>query len=330
METRGVTRAMSQGHGHSHDHDHSHNHSHGQGVRGKALWFVIAMTLTIFLAQVIGGIVSGSLALLADAGHMLSDAGGLIVAAFAMLIGSRPATTRATYGFRRAEVMAALVNAGAVAVIGVWIAVAAFRRLGEGPEEIQTGLMLVVAVVGLLANVASAVILHRSAGESLNMRGAYLHVLVDLLGSVAVIFAAVVIQFTDWFWVDAVASLIIAAMILPRAWSLMREAGGVLMEQVPGTVDAMGVRDAILDAHGVEAVHDLHMWSVDGESTMATVHVVTSDREGRVLDDVQRVFTDAGISHSTVQLEAPEHRGHEHMDCDSPLTGEFVEAGEGQ
>ena len=321
---------MTQGHSHDHEHGHSHEHSHthAQGVRGKALWFVIALTLTIFLAQVIGGILSGSLALLADAGHMLSDAGGLIVAALAMLIGSRPATTRSTYGFRRAEVMAALVNAGAVAVIGVWIAVAAFRRLGEGPEDIQTGLMLTVAVVGLIANVISAVILRRSTGESLNMRGAYLHVLVDLLGSVAVIVAAVIIQFTDWLWVDAVASLIIAAMILPRAWALMREAGSVLMEQVPGGVDALGVQDAILDTRGVEAVHDLHLWSVDGESTMATVHVVTSDREARVLDEVQQVFADAGITHSTVQLEAPEHHGHEHLVCDSPLGGEVREAGE--
>jgi cobalt-zinc-cadmium efflux system protein len=327
MKTRGVAVGAASTGSHV---EHGHSHSHATTVRGKALWFVIALTLTIFLAQVLGGILSGSLALLADAGHMLSDAGGLFVAALAMMLGSRPATTRSTYGFRRAEVMAALVNAGAVAVIGVWIAVAAFRRLGEGPEEIQTGLMMFVAVIGMVANLLSAVILHRSSGESLNMRGAYLHVLVDLLGSVAVIVAAGVIYITDWYWVDAAASLIIAAMILPRAWALMREAGSVLMEQVPGDVEPVDVRDAVLATPGVEELHDLHVWSVDGESSMATVHVVSSDRDGHVLDDVQRVFTEHGIGHTTVQVEEPAHRGHEELACDSPLAGEFVESGEGQ
>ncbi|WP_420098888.1 cation diffusion facilitator family transporter [Corynebacterium sp.] len=289
---------------HGHDHGAGHGHSHATQVRGKALWIVIALTSTIFVAQVVGGVVSGSLALLADAGHMLSDAGGLVVAALAMMVGSRPATARSTYGFRRAEVLAAAVNAGAVAVIGVWIAVAAFRRMGEGPEEIQTGLMLGVAVVGLLANVVSAVILHRSAGESLNMKGAYLHVLVDLLGSVAVIVAALVISATGWFWVDAVASLVIAAMILPRAWSLMKEAGTVLMEQVPAGVDPVEVQEAVSATDGVYGSHDLHIWSVDGESSMATVHVVTTGDEQAVRQDVRKVFEDRGIGHVTVQTEA--------------------------
>lgn len=298
------------GHDHSHSHETGHGHSHATGVRGKALWIVIAMTSTIFVAQVIGGVVSGSLALLADAGHMLSDAGGLLVAALAMIVGSRPATARSTYGFRRAEVLAAAVNAGAVAVIGVWIAVAAFRRMGEGPEEIQTGMMLAVAVVGLTANVVSAVILHRSAGESLNMKGAYLHVLVDLLGSVAVIVAALVIAATDWYWVDAAASLIIAAMILPRAWSLMKEAGTVLMEQVPAGVDPVEVQEAVSATDGVYGSHDLHIWSVDGESSMATVHVVTSGDEQAVRTGVKKVFEDRGIGHVTVQTEpAPARRG---------------------
>lgn len=312
-------------------HDHSHAHGHATGVRGKALWFVIILTSTIFVAQVIGGVVSGSLALLADAGHMLSDVGGLLVAAFAMALGSRPATTRSTYGFRRAEVLAAAVNAGAVAVIGVWIAVAAFRRMGEGPEEIRTGLMLTVAVVGLLANVISAIILHRSAGESLNMKGAYLHVLVDLLGSVAVIIAAVIMTFTGWFWVDAVASLIIAAMILPRAWGLMKEAGTVLMEQVPAHVDPVAVQESVLAAPGVYGAHDLHIWSVDGETSMATVHVVVAESEGvdeaSVRRAVRKVFSDKGIGHVTVQTEAAEPRGAVPAacvsgcgeDCESPL-----------
>lgn len=306
------------GHTHDTDRSHSHDHSHSQ-VRGRRLWFVIVLTSVIFLAEVIGGVVSGSLALLADAGHMLSDAGGLIVAALAMLIGSRPATRRSTYGFRRAEVLAAAVNAGAVCVIAVWIAVSAFRRMGEG-VEVETGMMLAVAVVGLVANLVSAVILNGGQGESLNMRGAYLHVLADLLGSVAVIVAAVIIGFTGWNWVDPVASLVIALLILPRSWSLLRTAGAVLMERVPDEVDEAGLRERLGGVDGVDRIHDLHVWSVDGESALASVHVVAGEEvpeEGRctVLDRVQQVFRDFGVDHATVQVEEEGHEGHEDAVC---------------
>lgn len=299
-----------------HDHTHSHDHSR---VRGKRLWVVIAMTSVIFTAEVVGGLASGSLALLADAGHMLSDAGGLIVAALAMVIGSRPATRRSTYGFRRAEVLAAAVNAGAVCVIAAWIAVSAFRRMGEG-VEVETGMMLVIAVIGLVANLVSAVILNGGREESLNMRGAYLHVLADLLGSVAVIVAAVVIGFTGWSWVDPAASLIIALLILPRSWTLLRTAGAVLMERVPDAVDATGLRGTLVCVDGVEKIHDLHVWSVDGESAVASVHVVTDGAEpgeGRcaVLDRVQQVFRDFGVDHATVQVEERGHEGHEDAVC---------------
>ncbi|MCI1256697.1 MAG: cation diffusion facilitator family transporter [Corynebacterium provencense] len=316
--SRGSGHVDSHSHDHSHDHGYGHGHDHSR-VRGKRLWVVITMTTVIFLAEVVGGIVSGSLALLADAGHMLSDAGGLIVAAFAMIIGSRPATRRSTWGFRRAEVLAAAVNAGAVCVIAVWIAVSAFRRMGEG-VEVETGMMLVVAVVGLVANVISALILNGGQGESLNMRGAYLHVLADLLGSVAVIVAALVIAVTGWTWVDPAASLLIALLILPRSWALLRTAGRVLMEQVPVSVDATGLYDEVLDLPGVRHLHDLHIWSVDGETAVASVHVVTdepADEEDRcgILDRVQEAFRDHGISHTTVQVEERGHEGHEDAVC---------------
>lgn len=305
--------------GHTHAHGHAHDHAHPQ-VRGKRLWVVITMTSVIFLAEVVGGVLSGSLALLADAGHMLSDAGGLIVAAFAMAIGSRPATRRSTYGFRRAEVLAAAVNAGAVCVIAVWIAVSAFRRMGEG-VEVETGMMLVVAVVGLVANVVSALILARGQGESLNMRGAYLHVLADLLGSVAVIVAAVVIGLTGWNWVDPVASLVIALLILPRSWGLLKAAGAVLMEQAPEEVDTVTLHRDVIGVPGVERLHDLHIWSVDGESVVASVHVVTADGAPEedlcgVLDRVQEVFRAHGIGHATVQVEESGHENHEGAVCD--------------
>ena len=304
---------------HTHEHSHAHAHDHSQ-VRGKRLWIVIAMTSVIFLAEVIGGIVSGSLALLADAGHMLSDAGGLIVAAFAMMVGSRPASHRSTYGYRRAEVLAAAVNAGAVCVIAVWIGVSAIRRMGEG-VEIGTGMMLAVAVVGLLANVVSALILAGGQGESLNLKGAYLHVLADLLGSVAVIVAALVISLTGWNWVDPAASLLIAVLILPRSWSLLKTAGAVLMEQVPAAVDTSDLRDRLLGLSGVRTIHDLHIWSVDGESAVATVHVVTDgtvaeEDRCRLLDAVQDAFRDRGIDHATVQVEELGHERHEDAVCD--------------
>lgn len=314
----------------AHDHDHAHAHAHAHGhahdhsqVRGKRLWIVIGITSVIFIAEVVGGIVSGSLALLADAGHMLSDAGGLIVAALAMLIGSRPATRRSTYGFRRAEVLAAAVNAGAVCVIAVWIAVSAFRRMGEG-VEVETGMMLVVAIVGLVANLVSAIVLNAGQGESLNMRGAYLHVLADLLGSVAVIVAALIISVTDWHWVDPVASLVIALLILPRSWQLLRTAGTVLMERVPDAVDPTGLEEELVGVSGVERIHDLHVWSVDGESALASVHVVADGASQRqpqdaarcaVLDRVQEVFRAHGIDHATVQVEEPGHENHEDSVC---------------
>ena len=313
--------------GHDHAHDHPHGHAHGHAhdhaqVRGKRLWIVIGITSVIFVAEVVGGIISGSLALLADAGHMLSDAGGLIVAALAMLIGSRPATRRSTYGFRRAEVLAAAVNAGAVCVIAVWIAVSAFRRMGEG-VEVETGMMLVVAIVGLVANLVSAVVLNGGQGESLNMRGAYLHVLADLLGSVAVIIAALVISVTDWHWVDPVASLVIAVLILPRSWQLLRTAGAVLMERVPDAVDPTDLEEELVGVTGVERIHDLHVWSVDGESALASVHVVAdgASRQSQdtaqcaVLDRVQEVFRGHGIDHATVQVEEPGHENHEDSVC---------------
>lgn len=305
-------------HTHSAHSDHDHSHDHSQ-VRGKRLWFVIALTSIVFLAEVVGGVLSGSLALLADAGHMLSDAGGLIVAACAMIIGSRPATRRSTYGFRRAEVLAAAVNAGAVCVIAVWIAVSAFRRMGEG-VQVETGMMAGFAVVGLIANVISALILSRAQGESLNMRGAYLHVLADLMGSVAVIVAAVIIGLTGWLWVDPVASLILAVLILPRSWALLKTAAAVLMESVPEHVDLPALRDEVIAVPGVQDVHDLHIWSVDGESAVASIHVVTAVEGAEtshcaLLDRVQEVFRAHGIDHMTVQVEGLGHEGHEDAVC---------------
>ncbi|AGF73838.1 hypothetical protein A605_14332 (plasmid) [Corynebacterium halotolerans YIM 70093 = DSM 44683] len=271
------------------------------------------LTATIFLAQVIGGLVSGSLALLSDAMHMLSDSTGLLIALVAILIGRRAATPRATYGYRRVEVLAALVNAAVVSAVSVWIVIRAVGRIG-GHESIDTGVMLVVAVVGLVANVISALILIRRQHESLNMRGAYLHVLSDLVGSVAVIIAGLIIQFTGWLAADTIASLFIAALVLPRALRLLADSLSVLMNRTPQNIDAREVEAALLSLPGVTAVHDLHIWSTDGTKPLATCHLVVKDMNISgcgILDAAQARLQDFEIGHSTIQIEQDGHVHHE-------------------
>lgn len=281
----------------------------------KALLGVLALTATIFAAELIAGLLSGSLALLSDAMHMLSDSTGLIIALAAMLVGKAEATARSSFGFRRVEVLAAGINALTVSVISIWIVVEAFLRLGND-EEINTTMMIVVAVIGLLANGISAVILVRRQHESLNMRGAYLHVLSDLLGSVAVIIAGVVIHFTGWVAADTIASLAIAMLVLPRAIKLLATAVSVLLEQAPSSVNPRAVQRALLALPEVHTVHDLHIWTTDGSSLLATAHlVVDEERVGDcvVLDHAQAVLAGHGIYHSTIQLERPGHNNHEQI-----------------
>lgn len=293
-----------------HDHQHHHNPLRAMGV-------VLGFSAVIFLAELIGGLVSGSLALVSDAMHMLSDSLGLVVAMGAIVVGRRGATSRATYGFRRVEVLAALVNALSVAGISVWIVWEAIGRLGS-PEPINVRLMLGVGVVGLLANLFGAFMLHGHAHDSMNVRGAYLHVLVDLLGSLVVIFAAGAMWLWGITWVDTVASVVIAVLIVPRSLKLAGGALRVLLEQVPDGVDVTALEGALLALPEVESVHDLHIWSLDGAELLGTCHVVVTVPVGEcgLLDRVQDVFAAHGVSHSTVQLESAEHGNHELM-CDT-------------
>ncbi len=322
-----ITHDHDQDRGH-HDHDHGHgSHSHAPSGSLRALTGVLALTGTIFFAELIGGLVSGSLALLSDAMHMLSDSTGLIIALVAMIVGRRAATDRATYGHRRVEVLAAMVNATAVTAISVWIVVRAIARLG-GHHPIDTGLMLTVAVIGLAANAISAFILVRRQHESLNMRGAYLHVLSDLIGSVAVIIAGLIIRFTGWLPADTIASLFIAALVLPRALRLLWDSVSVLMNRVPRGVDTHEVEAALRELPGVVGVHDLHIWSTDGTEPLATCHLVVDaaaiapslcGADGEpcascpVLDTAQARLRDFGISHSTIQLERAGHPRNEEI-----------------
>lgn len=280
-----------------------------------ALVAVLGLTAVIFVAELVAGLVSGSLALLSDAMHMLSDSTGLILALAAMLIARRGRTRQATYGYRRVEVLAAAINAIAVAAICIYIVVGAIRRFGS-TEEIDVPVMLTVAVVGLVANGISAVILVRRQQESLNLRGAYLHVLTDLLGSIAVIVAGVIIWLTGFNAADTIASFLIAALVLPRSLGLLSKSVNVLLERAPESVDPAEVERTLAGLGGVVAVHDLHLWSTDGTDALCTCHLVVEQENYAgcaILDTAQEALTELGVTHATIQLELPGHAGHERV-----------------
>ncbi|MET1004496.1 MAG: cation diffusion facilitator family transporter, partial [Propionibacteriaceae bacterium] len=254
-------------------HSHSHAPSTATGRHRKRLLLVVGITATVFLAEVIGGLLSGSLALLADAGHMLTDSTGLVIALVATALAARPATTTRTFGLQRVEVLAALTNGLLLVGVAVWVLLRAIDRWNE-PVDISSGLMLGVAVVGACANAAGLLILRGGQAESLNLRGAYLEVLGDLLGSLAVIVAALVITFTGYTRADSIASIAIFVLIIPRAWSLLRDVVDVLLEGTPRGVDLDQVRTHIIEVPGVVDVHDLHAWTITSGVPVLSAHVV--------------------------------------------------------
>ena len=290
------------------DHDHSAAAAH----RGR-LAAVFAITLAVLVVEVVGAALSDSLALLADAGHVLTDGAGIGLALLAIRFAARPATLQRTFGYYRLEILAAVVNAVLLFGVAGFVLVEAWRRLFD-PPEVASGLMLAVAAVGLVANAVSMWLLRGGQRHSLNMRGAYLEVLGDLLGSVAVLAAAVVIAVTGFQAADPIASALIALLILPRTWRLLSEAVDVLLEAAPKGVDLAEVRQHLIGTPGVTDVHDLHAWTITSGLPVLSVHVVL-EREadaGEVLDGLGACL--AGhfdIEHSTFQLEQPEHRGHE-------------------
>ncbi len=278
----------------------------------RALVAALTITSTVFFAELVGGWLTGSVALMADAMHMLSDAAGLIIAVVAIAIGRRAFTRQATYGYRRVEVLAALVNAVTVLVVSVWIVIEAIHRLSS-PVEILAGPMMIIAVIGLVANAASAWVLHSQREHSVNMEGAFLHVLSDMLGSVAVLIAGAVIMITGWTYADVIASLIIAALVLPRAWQLLKHCLSVLLEQVPPSFDAREVEPVLRSLDGVTELHDLHLWSLNGTDVLASVHLVVPETHEAtsVMCRAQEALRSINISHSTIQIERPGHVKHE-------------------
>jgi cobalt-zinc-cadmium efflux system protein len=283
----------------------------------KRLIVVLVITLGVLIAEVIGGLIAGSLALLADAGHMLTDSTGLIMALIAASLAARAATVKRTFGLQRAEVLAALGNALLLVGVAVWVLIMAVERL-RNPVEVHSGLMLVVALVGVLANLAGLLVLRPAQSKSLNMRGAYLEVFGDLVGSLAVIVAALLILITGWMPFDAIASLAIVVLIIPRAWSLLREVVDVLLEATPHGVDLDEVRDHITRVRGVVDVHDLHAWTITSGVPVLSAHVIVDQacisegRSGEVLDRLGECLGGHfDVSHCTFQLEPVGHQEHE-------------------
>ncbi len=271
----------------------------------RRLLVVLAMSLVILAVEVAGAVLANSLALFADAGHMLTDVAGLLMALLAIWLADRPATKGRTFGFLRLEVLAAGANATLLVGISLFVLVEAWRRL-FAPPEVVSGLMLGVALVGLAANGVSFSLLRDAQGKSLNLRGAYLEVLGDMAGSAAVLVAGAVIAVTGWTAADAVASVAIGLLILPRTLSLLRQATNVLLEATPEGIDLDEVRRHIRAAHGVRDVHDLHAWTITSGLDVLSAHVVIGPevQSGDVLDELCRCLSgDFDIEHSTFQLE---------------------------
>ncbi|MDR2871251.1 MAG: cation diffusion facilitator family transporter [Xanthomonadaceae bacterium] len=293
---------------HSHSHAHSgHHHSHvPKSIRyERPLWIALGLTGLFLVVEVIGAFWSNSLALLSDAAHMATDTLALVVALTAVRLSRRPPDARRTYGYVRFEAFGALVNGGLLFVVAGYILWEAWARFRQ-PQEVASGVMLTIAVIGLVINLISMRLLYAASNESLNIKGAYLEVWSDMLGSLAVIVGAVIIRFTGWTWVDPVLAVLIGLWVLPRTWILVREAGHVLMEGVPKGFDLPALQQALLTYPGVTGIHDLHVWSLASNTPAMTAHVVVDDRIDTdaacrgLRELLQQHF---GIEHVALQME---------------------------
>jgi cobalt-zinc-cadmium efflux system protein len=283
-------------------HDHSHT---ARGLASRRLGFVLALTLAFLAVEVAAGLLTGSLALLADAGHMLTDVAGLVLALAAMKFSERPPSPKRTYGYHRVEILAAMTNGLVLLGVAGYILLEAWERFSN-PTPVAGVPVLVVATLGLAVNVTGALLLHSGSQSNLNMRGAYNEVLADAASSVGVIAGAAVMILTGWYWVDPVVAILIAIFILPRTLTLLREAVQVLLEGTPREVDISAVREAMEDVAGVKTVHDLHVWTLTSGVHALSAHALLQDGapHGEVLTALRHQVTHHfPISHVTVQLE---------------------------
>ncbi|MEU6278315.1 cation diffusion facilitator family transporter [Streptomyces populi] len=307
---------------------HDHGHAHGAPPAGTAtaayrgrLRIALAITLTVMVVEIFGGLLADSLALVADAAHMATDALGLGMALLAIHFAARPPSEKRTFGYARAEILAALANCLLLFVVGGYVLIEAVRRFVT-PVDTHGGLTIAFGVFGLVANTVSLTLLMRGQKDSLNVRGAFLEVAADALGSAAVIVAAVVIMTTGWQAADPIASIAIALMIVPRAWKLLQETLDVLLEAAPKGVDMAEVRAHILALDGVEDIHDLHAWTITSGMPVLSAHVVVSSDvlnaigHEKMLHELQGCLgIHFDVEHCTFQLEPSGHAEHEAKLC---------------
>jgi len=295
----------------------SDNHQHGdvRVLPESRLWIALALTGSFMLVEIAGGMITGSLALISDAMHMLTDAMALLLALVAIRAGRKAADLMRTYGYARFEILAAAVNALVLLGVAFYILYEAYQRL-SAPQDIQSLGMLAVAVVGLIVNLIAMRLLASAKDQSLNVKGAYLEVWADMLGSIGVIVGAVLIWFTDWRWVDSALAVGIGFMVFPRTWTLLRECVNILLEGVPPGMSLQAVRDAIAGTAGVASIHDIHLWAVTQSNPMLTGHVVLAagadgEQVRRAIE--ARLQADFDLHHTTLQMERDDRSAEEHI-----------------
>ncbi len=298
-------------HDHVDDHDHGHEHEHGlrqQSGGGKRdLLIALSITLLMMIAEVVGGLLSNSLALLSDAGHMLTDNFALLLSFFAMKFATMPATEKRTFGFYRLEILAALINGIILVVISLYIIYQAYLRM-VNPQRVEGMLMLIVAVIGLAANIIGAVVLMKHSHSNLNIRGAYLHIIGDAFSSVGVVVGGVIILYTGWYMIDPILSILISFVIIYGAWALVKESVSILLESVPSHIDIETVATAISKVRGVREAYHIHVWTITSGVHAMSAHVLIDDqpvsRSSELINDIRTLLAEKfKILHSTIQLE---------------------------
>lgn len=304
-------------HGHSHGHDHSHGHHHGKGANKQALLLSLLIITAFLIVEVIGGFLTNSLALLSDAGHMLSDSSALLLSLIAMIFAARPPSAQKTYGFYRFEILAALFNGVTLVVISLYIFWEAYERL-LAPPEVSSLPMMLIAFIGLIANIAAAFVLMRGDYKNnLNLRSAFLHVLGDMLGSVGAILAGLLMWKFGWYIADPLISIIVGLLIITSAWRVTKDSVNILMEGTPSAIDSDQISGALAGIAGVKDVHDLHVWTVTSGFDSLTCHLHVSDDVSsyQVLREALAILKKRfGITHVTIQIENST-LFHEEMMC---------------
>ena len=300
-------------HSHTDTHEHGHEHDDDRGLLQvpaggkKDILIALSITLLMMVAEVIGGLLSNSLALLSDAGHMLTDNLALLLSFFAMTFASLPATERKTYGFYRLEILAAFVNGIVLVLISIYIMYQAYLRMVH-PQPVQGMLMLIIAVIGLVANIVGALVLFKHSHNSLNIRGAYLHIVGDALSSVGVVIGGVIIIYTGWYLIDPILSCLISLVIIYGAWSLVKESVNILLESAPAHINIDAIAAEIAKIEGVREAYHIHLWTITSGVYALSAHVLIDDRlvsNSRELSDQIRTLLSEKfkVIHSTIQLE---------------------------